>query len=330
MTRHMARLFASILIALLAVTAARAQDEESLRFIMVTHGPVTDGFWATVKSAAEQAAEETGTELVYRAPETFDLDRMASLVNEAVAERPDGLIVSIPNADALAAPMRAAVDAGIPVISMNSGFDVGRSLGALLHVGQGEYEAGRVAGEAMRELSGTRALCLNHELGNVALDLRCKGFIDGFAGSVEVMPVPANAEQAREAIAARLAEDSGVDIILALSATVGGAPAVEAVRALEGRTVRVATFDVTETILKAVAGGTASFAIDQQPFLQGYLPVQFLTLLHRHGSVPVSNVSTGPRLITEEEAKVRLERLGIVEESSSEAASEEPAEGSGG
>ncbi len=329
MTRPMARLLASILVSLTAFTAVHAQEQASLRFVMVTHGAGTDGFWATVKAAAEQAAEETGTELVYRAPDTFDLSRMASLVNAAVAEEPDGLIVSIPNADALAAPIRAAVDAGIPVISMNSGFDIGRSLGALLHVGQGEYEAGRVAGEAMRELSGSRALCLNHELGNVALDLRCKGFIDGFAGSVEVMPIPTNAEQAREAVAARLTEDSSVDVILALSATAGGAPAIEAVRALEGRTVRVATFDVTETILRAVADGSASFAVDQQPFLQGYLPVQFLTLLHRQGAVPVSNVSTGPRLIAEEEAGRRLKRLGIVVETSPEATSGDP-EGGGG
>ena len=113
-------------------------------------------------------------------------------MTEAVAEKPDGLIVSIPNADAVAGPIRNAVDAGIPVITINSGFDVSRSLGALLHVGQSEYEAGRVAGDTMRKLGGSKALCLNHELGNVGLDLRCKGFIDGFAGSVEVMPVDAD------------------------------------------------------------------------------------------------------------------------------------------
>ena len=238
---------------------------------------------------------------------------MAALVEAAVAEKPDGLIVSIPNADAVAAPIRAAVDAGIPVITINSGFDVGRSLGALLHVGQSEYEAGRVAGDAMRKLGGTKALCVNHELGNVGLDLRCKGFIDGFAGSVEVMPVDSDPAKAGEAIAERLTEDAEIDVILALNATIAGEPAVAAVKALEGRKVRVGTFDVTDAMLNAVADGDASFAIDQQPFLQGYLPVQYLALLKQQGVVPVSNVSTGPRLITLNEARRRLGRSDAAE-----------------
>jgi simple sugar transport system substrate-binding protein len=306
MIPSMTRVIGSILaILLLAGASARAQEEE-LRFIMVTHGAATDPFWGTVKDGAEQAAKEAGVTLDYRAPETFDLEKMAALVTAATNEAPDGLIVSIPNADALAGPMRAAADAGIPLISINSGFDVGRSLGALLHIGQGEYEAGRVAGETMRTLAGTNALCLNHELGNVALDLRCKGFIDGFAGSVEVMPVPSDPKQAGEAIAARLEDDDQIDVILALSASIAGEPAVAAAKALEGRTIHVGTFDITDTILQDVANGDASFAIDQQPFLQGYLPVQLLAVLHRHGVIPVSNVSTGPRLVTEAEAKRRL------------------------
>jgi simple sugar transport system substrate-binding protein len=306
MIPSMTRVIGSILAILLLAGASAHAQEEKLRFIMVTHGAATDPFWGTVKDGAEQAAQEAGVTLEYRAPETFDLERVAALVTAAAGEAPDGLIVSIPNADALAGPMRAAVDAGIPLISINSGYDVGRSLGALLHIGQGEYEAGRVAGEAMRTLAGTKALCLNHELGNVALDLRCKGFIDGFAGSVEVMPVPADAQQAGEAIAVRLEDDDQIDVILALSASIAGEPAVAAAKALEDRTIHVGTFDITDTVLQDVANGDASFAIDQQPFLQGYLPVQLLTVLHRHGVVPVSNVSTGPRLVTEEDAKRRL------------------------
>lgn len=325
------RLVALILAILsMLATGAAAQDEQRLRFVMVTHGATSSAFWATVKGGAEKAAEEAGVELVYRAPDSFDLDRMAELLTAAIGEGPDGLIVSIPNADALAEPMRAATDAGIPVISINSGFDVGRSLGALLHVGQGEYEAGRVAGEAMRGFAGTNALCLNHELGNVALDLRCKGFIDGFAGSVEVLPVASDPEEAGKAIAERLADDDRIDVILALSATFSGEPAVEAVKTLDGRTVRVGTFDVTEAILAEVAAGEASFAIDQQPFLQGYLPVRFLSVLHRHGAIPVSNVSTGPRLVTEEEAKRRLIHAGIDNGDEAESTEEQPAASEGG
>ena len=306
------RLFAAAFVAIALLGAAHAQDK--LSFVMVTHGAASDKFWATVKDGADRAAAAMDVTVDYRAPETFDLEEMKTLLMAAVEEKPDGLIVSIPNADAVAAPIRAAVDAGIPVITINSGFDVGHSLGALLHVGQSEYEAGRVAGDTMRKLGGSKALCVNHELGNVGLDLRCKGFIDGFAGSVEVMPVDADAEEAGEAIADRLAEDTGIDVVLTLSANVAGEPAITAAKGLaEGRKVRVATFDVTDAVLNAVADGEAAFAIDQQPFLQGYLPVEFLTLLHRYKVVPVSNVSTGPRLITLNQARQRLGRSDAAE-----------------
>jgi simple sugar transport system substrate-binding protein len=302
--RHMR---ACILVLLAMAFFGGVEAAEKLRFIMVTHGAASDPFWAAIKKGADTAASESGVSVAYRAPETFDLAKMTGLLDAAVKEKPDGLVVSIPNADAVAAPIRAAVDAGIPVITINSGFDVSRSLGALLHVGQSEYEAGRVAGDTMRKLGGTKALCINHELGNVGLDLRCKGFIDGFAGSVEVMPVASDPKKAGEAIAEKLADDTGIDVALALNATIAGAPAVAAAGALPSpRKVRIGSFDVTPEILNAVASGSAAFAIDQQPFLQGYLPVQYLTLLKRAGVIPVSNVSTGPRLITVSEARKRL------------------------
>lgn len=303
MTWRMMRLLAALL--MLAAAPAAAQDR--LRFIMVTHGAAADPFWAAIKDGAELAAADAGVEVDYRAPETFDLAAMAALVSAAVLEKPAGLIVSIPNGDSLAAPIRAAVDAKIPVITINSGFDVSQSLGALFHVGQSEYEAGRVAGEKMRDLGGRKALCLNHELGNVALDLRCKGFIDGFAGSVEVQPIDADPAKVGEEIKAMLENDQEIDVILALSASIAGEPAVAAVKALgPGRIVRVASFDTTDALLRAIAENAASFAIDQQPFLQGYLPVQYLALLNRRNVAPVSNVSTGPKLVTADEARRRL------------------------
>ena len=300
----------AVLLSILVVSAATAgglRAQEPMRVVMVTHGAAVEPFWAMVKAGADQAAEDMGVEVVYRAPETFDLEAMAGLVAAAVAERPDGLITSIPSSEALAAPLRAAADAGVPLISINSGFDVAAGLGSRLHVGQSEYEAGRVAGEKLREMGGTKALCINHEVGNVALDLRCKGLIDGFAGSVEVLPVEPDPAAAKAAVAERLAADPAIDVVLALSASVAGEPAI----AIAGETARetplqVATFDLSEAVLRAVAGGSAAFAVDQQPFLQGYLPVQYLVLLHRNGVLPVSNVSTGPRLVTAADAAERL------------------------
>jgi len=313
MTFRQIRLLAALLSAIGLAGVGHAAQK--LHFVMVTHGAAADPFWASIKRGADEAAAETGVEFAYRSPATFDLEKMTALLSAAVEEKPDGLIVSIPNADAVAGPIRAAVNAGIPVITINSGFDVSRSLGALLHVGQSEYEAGRVAGDTMRKLGGTKALCLNHELGNVGLDLRCKGFIDGFAGSVEVMPVDTDPAKVGDAIAKRLADDADIDVALALNATIAGEPAIAAAKALPGgRKVRVATFDVTESVLNSVADGAASFAIDQQPYLQGYLPVQYLALLKRKGVVPVSNISTGPRLVTLNEARRRLGRTDVGDE----------------
>jgi simple sugar transport system substrate-binding protein len=163
--RHM-RAWALVLAAVALFGGAEAA--EKLRFVMVTHGAATDPFWAAIKKGADTAASESGVTVVYRAPETFDLAKMTELVDAAVKEKPDGLIVSIPNADAVAAPIRAAVDSGIPVITINSGFDVSRSLGALMHVGRKEY--GRDVAGIRCALGGSKAICINHELGNVGLD----------------------------------------------------------------------------------------------------------------------------------------------------------------
>ncbi len=298
------------LCAVLGAGAPTAQERETEpRVLFVTHGAATDGFWGEVKRGAEAAAADLGVAVEYRAPETFDVAAMARLIDEAAAERPDGLVVSVPDADALAPHIRAAADLGIPVIGVNSGMDVSASLGAKLHVGQNEYDSGRAAGERMREAGGKRAVCVNHQLGNIALDLRCKGFIDGFGGSVEVLSVPRDAPKIRDALAERLAAAESIDVVLALGAATAGEPVLEAVAA-SGRPdrIRFATFDVTEPVLRAVAEGRAAFAIDQQPFLQGYLPVQFLALLAREGVIPVSSVRSGPMLVGAEEARARLER----------------------
>ena len=316
-------------VALLSAGTAAAQEPERPRIVIVAHGgPASGPFWAEVEAGAKRAAEATGADMTFRAPPTFDMEAMTALIEAAIAENPDGLAISIPDADVLAAPLQAAVKAGIPVVTFNSGFDIARSLGAALHVGQGEYQAGRAAGEEMLALGAKSALCLNHEQGNVALDLRCKGFIDGFGGSVEVVQISGDTKAVTEALTERLTDAKGVDAMLALSASGAGEGAVAAAATLpEGRAMHIATFDVTETMLKAIADGSAAFAVDQQPFLQGYLPVMFLALRATDGVMPVSNVSTGPRLV---DAKEAANRLGIELPAETPAESPAAAEGADG
>ena len=226
---------------------------------------------------------------------------MSQLIDAAVNQEPDGLIVSIPDADALGPSIERAVAAGIPVISINSGSDVSKGLGALLHVGQDEFDAGKAAGEALASMGGTSAICVNQEVGNVSLDLRCSGFAEGFGGNVAVLPTTNDPAEIESKVAAALAADEGIDTVMALGASTAGEPAVAAAKA-SGRDVKVATFDLSADFLQAIVDGDAAFAIDQQQFLQGYLSVNFMGLHAKFGLMPGGNVPSGPNLITADKA----------------------------
>jgi simple sugar transport system substrate-binding protein len=190
--------------------------------IVVSHGQASDPFWSVVKNGVDEAAKDYGIQVDYRAPETFDMVAMGQLIDAAVNQEPYGLVVSIPDADALGPSIRRAVDAGISVISMNSGSDVAASLGALLHVGQSEYDAGTIAGAALAEMGGSKGMCVNQEVGNVALDLRCAGFAEGFGGEVTELPVTMDPGEIRAKVTASLESDPEIDTILTLGAGTAG------------------------------------------------------------------------------------------------------------
>ncbi|BFM49197.1 sugar ABC transporter substrate-binding protein [Marinomonas sp. THO17] len=275
----------------------------SANIIVVTHGQANDPFWSVVKNGVELAAEHTGADVDYRAPETFDMVAMAQLIDAAVNQEPDGLVVSIPDADALGPSIRRAVNAGIPVISINAGSDVSKALGALLHVGQEEYDAGKAAGEKLKAMGGKKGLCVNQEVGNVSLDQRCAGFTEGFGGNVGILPTTNDPAEIESKVRAALDSNPDVDTIMALGAATAGEPTVAAVKSLGlSGDVRVATFDLSADFLKAIVDGDASFAIDQQQFLQGYMSVNFLALNAAYGLIPGGNVPSGPNLITAEKA----------------------------
>lgn len=289
---------AATAVSLLLAGGAAAQN-----IIVVAHGQANDPFWSVVKNGAAKAGEDAGVTVDFRAPETFDMVQMSQLIDAAVNQQPDGLVVSIPDADALGPSIQRAVDAGIPVISMNSGGDVAHDLGVLLHVGQSEYDAGKAAGERLAELGGTKGICVNHEVGNVSLDQRCEGFAEGFGNPVSVIPTQMDPAEVQSKVRAALEADPEVDTVLALGASMVGEPSVAAVEALGMlEDVRVASFDLSAGFLQAVADGKAAFAIDQQQFLQGYLPVSFLALHASYGLIPAGDVPSGPNLVGEDAA----------------------------
>lgn len=282
--------------------------------IVVTHGQVSDPFWNVVKNGVDQAAKDCGADVEYRASEKFDMVTLAQLIDAAVTAKPDGLAVTIPDADALGGAIQKAVKAGIPVISLNSGSDVSKKLGCLLHVGQDEYIAGKRGGERMKALGINKAVVINQEVGNAGLDLRTRGFIDTVGSGSQVLPVPTDFTAAREAVSAFLQKNPDIDALLTLGPT-----DVEAVlQALEqtgklGK-VKFATFDLSPAVLQAIDKKQMDFAIDQQQYLQGYLPVVFLTNFARYGLMPASDiVLTGPLFVTSDTVKqvVDLTKKGI-------------------
>ena len=282
-----------------------------LRIVVVTHGQASDPFWSVVANGVDQAETDLGITVEYNAPETFDMVAMAELIDTAVASEPDGLVVSIPDATALGDSISAAIEAGIPVVSINSGSDVYQDLGILTHVGQTEFEAGQGAGQRMAEAGVTNTICVNQEVGNVALDLRCEGFADGLGGvPSEVVEVdltdPAGAQAAVEAA---LSADSSIDGILTLGPT-GADPTLAALDAAGlTETVQMGTFDLSESVLTALDAGQMLFAIDQQQYLQGYLGVLIVTQYAQYGLLPGGGapVLTGPGFVTQENAAQVIE-----------------------
>src|SRR6266487_2244611 len=211
-------------------TAGGASKSTGFKFAVVTHGQASDPFWSVVKNGVDQAAKDEGVTVSYQAPGTFDMVAMSRLIDAAVASKPDGLVVSIPDANALGPSIKKAVAAGIPVVSINSGSDVFQSLGVLTHVGQTEFEAGLGGGERMGAAGVKNALCVNQEVGNAALDLRCKGFTDALrktGGAVKVLAVNlADPTDAKNRISGAIRSAGNIDGVLALGPT-GSTPALQ-------------------------------------------------------------------------------------------------------
>jgi simple sugar transport system substrate-binding protein len=295
--------------------ATGGADRSGITIEVVTHGQASDPFWSIFKNGVDAAAKDMGVKVNYSAPDTFDMVKMGQLIDAAVAKKPAGLVVSIPDAKALGPHIQAAVAAGIPVISANSGSDVFKDLGVLVHIGQTEEIAGQGAGAKMAAAGVKNTLCVNQEVGNAALDLRCKGFASGL-GSIKSTVLQVDLKDpaaAQQKIAAALQADPTIDGVLTLGPT-GAAPALAALGGMNdlGGKVKLATFDLSKDVLNAIIKGDMLFAIDQQQYLQGYLPVVFLTQYKLTGAIPGGGgvILTGPGFVTKDNAAQVLAQSG--------------------
>jgi len=285
-----------------------AVEERDIRLVVVTHGQSSDPFWSVVSNGVHDAADDLGVRVEYQAPNSFDMVEMNNLIDAAVASRPNGLVVSIPDGDALRQAIRAATEAGLPVISINSGGDVYRVLGVLAHIGQPEYEAGFVGGEQLAAAGVSKALCVNHEVGNLAQDLRCRGLDDALraaGGTSSVLAVDlADPDDTQQRVAGALSADPQLDGILTLGPN-GAEPTLAALRET-GKVgeVEFGTFDLSPNVLAAVRDGDMLFAIDQHQYLQGYLAVTLMVKFLETRALPGGGnvIPTGPGVVTAETA----------------------------
>jgi simple sugar transport system substrate-binding protein len=289
---------------------ALSPDGQAIRIAVVTHGQASSTFWAIVRNGAVAAGDQMDVIVDYRAPDIYDLSRQRDLITQAAASRPDGLVVSIPEPGVMPA-IRAAVRAGVPVVTINSGYRAARGLGALAHIGQPEIEAGLDAGRRMAKSGVRHALCLNHQIGNSGLDERCSGLARAMreAGGTSLVLGIDDTDPATIRRLTAVLGGNRIDGLLALNGT-GGIQAVEAIkRAGREKSVKVAAFDLTPEVLRAVESGRMEFAVDQQGYLQGYLPVVLLAERARFGLFPARGglIPTGPNFVTKKEAPKVIE-----------------------
>ena len=301
MTSLMKRLALATAVVVTPLIAATAASAEGERYVLVSHAPDSDSWWNTIKNGIALAGEQMGVEVEYRNPPTGDIADMARIIQQAAASGPDGIITTIADIDVLGGPIRDAVASGVDVIIMNTGTaDQARELGALMYVGQPEYDAGFAAGLRAKGDGITSFLCVNHTIQQPSLTQRCQGFADGLGVELGASMLDSGTDpgEVKNKVLAYLSANPDTEAVL----TLGPVSADPTILALEesGRAgdIYFGTFDLGEDIVKAIKAGTIKWGIDQQPFLQAYLPVVILTNYHRYGVLPGNNINSGPGFVT--------------------------------
>ncbi|MEU1072000.1 MULTISPECIES: substrate-binding domain-containing protein [unclassified Streptomyces] len=271
-----------------------------MKIAMITHAGEGDTFWDIVQSGAKQAAAKDNADFLYSANK--EGQQQAQLVQAAIDQKADGIVVTLAKPEAVRDVVRKAVAAGIPVVTINSGAQYSKELGALGHIGQDEGVAGEAVGEQLNANGRKKAVCVIHEQGNVSLEERCAGVRKTFKGSVENLNVDGtNTPAATSSIEAKLQTGSGGSAIDAV-VTLGAPMAAAAVKAKggAGSSAEVDTFDLNAAVIKQFKAKEIGFAVDQQPYLQGYLAVDELWLHRTNGNVVGGGrpVLTGPAVVT--------------------------------
>lgn len=297
----MTKLLLSAAVLVTPLMASADGHSDDLNYILVSHAPDSDSWWNTIKNGIALAGEQMNVTVEYRNPPSGDLADMARIIEQATASNPDGIITTLSDYDVLKGPIMAAVAQGIDVIIMNTGTPAqAAEVGALMYVGQPEYDAGLAAGQRAARDGISSFLCVNHYISSPSSTDRCQGFADGLGVDLGNQMIDSGQDPAeiKNRVLAYLSANPDTDAVL----TLGPASADPTILALEENgmagDIYFGTFDLGEEIVKGLKSGIIEWGIDQQPFLQAYLPVVVLANYDRYGVLPGNNINSGPGFVT--------------------------------
>jgi simple sugar transport system substrate-binding protein len=276
--------------------SAGKADTPRFTVAMVTHGPPGDTFWDLIRKGAETAAMKDNIDLKYSA-ELQGPDQ-ANLVQNAVDSKVDALAVTLARPDALKVAVQRAVSAGIPVVALNAGITAWKEAGAKAYFGQDEEISGEAAGKRLAADGAKKVICVIQDQGNVSLESRCAGVRSGLGGAVETLNVNGtDMPSVQSTITAKLQQDPSVDYIVTLGAPIALTAVESAANA--GSKAKIATFDTNAALVDAIKTDKVQWAVDQQPFLQGYLAIDTLWLYLNNGNIVGGGqpTLTGPAFI---------------------------------
>lgn len=305
-------------LAFLPVATASAEE----LFILEVGGPLSDSFFSTFKKGSEDAAKAEGVKFEFTAPNGFDnlSQDLAKLIEIGISRNPDAMVIGDFIPDAQDQWIKAAVDAGIPVVVVNTGADSWEKVGAIAFVGQDEALAGAEAARMFLAAGVKNAVCVNHVPGNPGTQARCTGMEDamlaaGQKGTTFNLPYSdsGNPQQVMQAITGSLTADATIDGVF----TLGAGIAENAMQAVDNAglkdKVKVGTTDISTNTLNAVKSGALLFDIDQQPYLQGYYGVLIAAQKLKYGLQPIGVIKTGPMIIdiNNVDAVLEAQKLGV-------------------
>ncbi|WP_216591224.1 sugar ABC transporter substrate-binding protein [Streptomyces brasiliscabiei] len=277
--------------------SAGKADTPRMTVAMVTHAGQGDTFWDIVRKGAQTAADKDNVKLVYS--NDPNAANQANLVQNAIDQKVDGIAVTLAKPDAMKDVIAKAEKAGIPVVGLNSGMEVWQEQGLLSFFGQDEQVSGEAFGKKLNETGAKHAVCVIHEQGNVSLEARCAGVKKTFKGETENLYVNGtDMPSVKSTITAKLKQDSSIDEVVTLGAPI----ALTSVQSVDDANskAKVATFDLNKELTDAIKAGDIEFAVDQQPYLQGYLAVDSLWLYKNNGNYSGGGeapVLTGPAFV---------------------------------